>query len=201
MKRVLLSLTVGSIALTTVLQERAIAFYNKTLSAEGLESLKDEYRRNLKAGKVSIENNSSKGESKWRKAFVDSWKKAGHEGANWLGTWNSDRGTALVQIYPSTQKTTRVCIVTIAMEGESEFRLGHVNRGAVYLDDGSLLFPEKGKLIQTMYPGPRFYQLTPSSQALSKSFDRPSFPPGMRKLRQVIDRQISDEGCTTSMPE
>ena len=180
---------------------RSIAFYNKTLSAEGLESLKDEYRRNLKGGKVSIQKNSSKGEHVGRKAFVDSWKRAGHEGANWLGTWNADQGTALVNIYPSTQKTTRVCIVTVTMEGETEFHLGHVNRGAVYLDDGGLIFTEKGKLIHTRYPGPRFHQLTSSSQALSKSFDRPSFPPGMRSARQLIDRQISDEGCTTDMPE
>ena len=200
MKRILLSLTVGSIVGTIVFNtECATAFWGKTLSADGVGRLRDEYQKKLNSGQVRAEKSSiSRDDQQKRTAFSYAWKKSGHEGSAWLGSWSADSGLAALYIYPSSLKKNRVCIV-IATEN-SQFHPGHVNRGAVYLDDGSLIFTDKDKLVHYRSNG-RFNQLAPSTRGLPNQSDRQKNLPEMRNSQQTIDRQIANEGCTTDMPE
>ena len=202
MKRVLLSLMVGSIALTTVFQERAIAASN-----EEVNNLIQKFAQEALTYARSYRDSRLPRQKEWVNAFKASWAKSDSPTAQFLGDWSAIEESK--KIYPSKTKG-KVCIIDTFLSRSGlgyEFSQGEIKNNRVYTNKDVVLFlvnTNKGKILGTIFKRRDNGQLGTYGYANPKPLANPSQVNSTANDYDNVSKlapQFNAAGCTTEMYE
>ena len=203
MRYILLSLMTGSIALTTVFQERAIAASNEEINSlikKFAREAQDSYARAY--GDTRLPR-----QKEWVNAFKASWSKSDLETAQFLGDWSAIEENK--KIYPSKTKG-KVCIIDTFLSRSGlgyEFSQGEIKGNRIYTDKDVILFlvnTNKGKILGTIFKRRDNGQLGTYGYGNPRPLTNPSQVSSTANDYDNISKlapQFSAAGCTTEMYE